>query len=58
MIEPKILDILVAVVLAAITIGLWLALYKPVDRVASEEEQMDEKNPVPAASGNGIQEKI
>lgn len=58
MIEPKILDILVAVVLAAITIGLWLVLYRTDHMGTTEEEQVDEKNPVPAATWNGIQEKI
>ncbi len=56
MIEPKILDILVAVVLAAITIGLWLALYRTDHMGTMEEEQLDEKNPAPAATGNWIQE--
>lgn len=42
MIEPKILDILVAVVLAAITIGLWLALYR-TDRMDTLEEKETEK---------------
>lgn len=43
MIEPKILDILVAVVLAAITIGLWLALYRTDCRDTMEEELKKEK---------------
>lgn len=55
MIEPKNLDILVAVVLAAITIGLWLALCRTDRRDAPEEEQVDEKIPLPAATGNGIE---
>lgn len=51
MIEPKNLVFLVAVVLAAIPIGLWLALY----RKNHMEEQVDEKIPLPAATGNGIE---